>query len=147
MNLDTTSVRELVLAGLSRWPHVLRHSNGVAHNLAIPDYNNPSDEQLVTNASEANVVTSAIAGEPGYHTLMLDLDVPARLVPSSTPGHSHLYVDVRMSTRNLNKVLDALADAGVVERNYAKASRVRGYTALRLPWVTKKADPWAVKPF
>lgn len=71
------------------------------------------------------------------HALLLDLDVPAYLVPSSTPGHSHLYVDVEIPEGKLFRLLDALSDAGVIQTGYAGASQSRGGTALRLPWVKK----------
>lgn len=104
------------------------------------DYNKP-EHAVEVGAAEANLVTSAIDGATGYksHKLLVDLDVPAYLVPSSTPGHSHLYVDKAISGDALFAILDALADAGIVERGYAEASRARGYSALRLPWVRKEA--------
>lgn len=87
---------------------------------------------------DAEVVTSDIIGRPGKHTIMLDLDVPATLVPSTTPGHSHLYIDVPVDWDNYQILLDALALAGVVERGYVLASKARGFSALRLPWVRKR---------
>ena len=103
---------------------------------------------------EANVVTS-IAGEwqPGraaigeategdrkrFHFPVLDLDVPAHLVPSSTSGHSHLYIDKLLSWDQYKELLTALAKAGIIEDGYAGASIARGHTAVRLPWKRKKA--------
>lgn len=92
----------------------------------------------------ANVSSSLIAGtDNGWrrqkHALLLDLDVPAYLVPSSTPGHSHLYVDVEIEQEDYWALLDALAKCGVIEKGYAQASKKKGGTFLRLPWV-KKGD-------
>lgn len=78
------------------------------------------------------------------HKLILDLDHPAMLIPSTTPGHSHLYVDVEMSWERYAALLLALAEAGVVERGYADASLARGFTSVRLPWV-KKEKPDALR--
>lgn len=86
----------------------------------------------------ADVVSSQIVGESDMHSIMLDLDVPAHLVPSSTPGHSHLYIDVKVPWHTYLRLLSALADAGVIERGYVGASKKRGGTFLRLPWVKKK---------
>lgn len=72
-----------------------------------------------------------------YHAVLLDLDVPAYLVPSSTPGHSHLYVDVLVPKSELIELLEVLAKTGVIEQGYAEASIKRGRTCLRLPWVKK----------
>lgn len=84
----------------------------------------------------ANLVSSAIKGTDD-HTPMLDLDVEAYLIPSSTPGHSHLYIEKPMSWRKYKKLLKALSQAGIVEEGYYKASVARGYSALRLRGVKK----------
>lgn len=75
-----------------------------------------------------------------YHAVLLDLDVPAFLVPSTRPGHSHLYIDVAVPEEKYFALIDQLADCGVIERGYANASKKKGGTFLRLPWV-KKGDP------
>lgn len=96
-----------------------------------------ADRRVVTDPNVANVVTSErIIG--GRHRLLLDLDVPAALVPSSTPGHSHLYVDADLDAGQLARLLEVLADAGVIEASYAAVSIARGHTALRLPNVKKE---------
>jgi hypothetical protein len=96
--------------------------------------------------SEANISTSiredAQPMDSGpMHALLLDLDVPAWLVPSSSQGHSHLYVDVRIPQPKFFALLDALADAGVIQPGYANSSKGRGGTALRLPWIKKPTEP------
>lgn len=88
--------------------------------------------------ADANVSTSIREDAEDCHALLLDLDVPAWLLPSSTEGHSHLYVDVKIPTPAYFALLDALADAGVIQRGFADSSKHRGGTALRLPWVKKK---------
>jgi hypothetical protein len=95
---------------------------------------------------EPEVVLSRIKDDDPWsskHTLMLDLDVPATLVPSSTEGHSHLYIDVEMTWDQVVAIMDALVAAGVVEEGYAKASKKRRCTALRLPGKTKADTPLA----
>jgi hypothetical protein len=126
------SAEEQTLRALSAWPHELKQV----------EFGKSSDGPFPTQADEpacihdANVVTSKIKRSV-KHTIMLDLDVPATLVPSSTPGHSHLYIDTPMDWAKYVRLLDALRDAGVIEYGYAEASKARGYTALRLPWVRK----------
>lgn len=92
----------------------------------------------------ANVVTSQRKDASRWfrsrHAVLLDLDVPAYLVPSTTPGHSHLYIDVDCREEDYFAFLDAAAKIGVIESGYAKASKKKGATYLRLPWV-KKYDP------
>lgn len=121
-------------------------------DLGSGDYADVSDREPAS-VVEANVVSSlrvdkseAVPGSDEWwgtdpsepqHALLLDLDVPAYLVPSSTPGHSHLYVDVHIPQGKYMALLKALADAGVIEVGYQLASETRGATALRLPWIKK----------
>lgn len=93
----------------------------------------------------ANVVTSLRQGSffRRRHAVLLDLDVPAYLIPSSTHGHSHLYIDVDCAEADYFALLDALATCGVIERGYANASKKKGATYLRLPWVRKFGGAFA----
>lgn len=90
----------------------------------------------------ANLVSSKLSdpmwGSSGTrHAVLLDLDVPAYLVPSTRAGHSHLYIDVAVPEDRYFNLLDALAECGVIENGYASASKKKGGTFLRLPWVKK----------
>lgn len=78
--------------------------------------------------------------EGGWHYPVLDLDLPVYVVPSSTPGHSHVYIDALLPWAKYCKLLDVLAECGLVEEGYVAASKARGHTALRLPWVRKWAN-------
>lgn len=96
------------------------------------------------NLDEANVVTSKMqpyvmhdVGDADWHRPVLDLDLSAKLLPSSTPGHFHLFIDSPMQWDVYVNLLEALAEAGIVEPGYVKASIERGHTAVRLPWVRK----------
>ena len=111
------------------------------------------EEPVVAGVEEANVMTSVVSGshilpnaaepEAGthadvWHAPVIDLDFPCELIPSSTPGHFHLVIDKKLSWAKYSKLLDALADAGLVEEGYANASLQRGYTSIRLPWVKRQ---------
>lgn len=94
--------------------------------------------------NEVNVVTSRridgddwLGWDDPLHAIVLDLDVPAYLIPSSTPGHSHLYIDVGIEKKRYFGLLDSLAEVGVLESGYVSASKQRGFTCLRLPWIKK----------
>jgi len=89
----------------------------------------------------ANVISSRIAADDDFHTPMLDLDIPHRLIPSSTPGHSHLYIDVLISKRKYGLLLQALWDAGIIQRGILDQFDTHGATFLRLPDVKKTSDP------
>lgn len=91
---------------------------------------------------DAHVITSKLKNDVG-HRPVLDVDFPAALIPSTTPGHFHLYLDKPMPWGKYKALLKALADAGIIERGYASASIARQYTSVRLPWVRKEPP---VKP-
>lgn len=98
---------------------------------------------------QANLTSSVVADtmiEGGFwpshdavmHAPALDIDVPARLVPSSTPGHSHLYIDVPMDWATYSNLLRALGAAGILETGYVEASIRQGATFLRPEGMTKE---------
>ena len=89
-------------------------------------------------ADQANLVGSS--GADGLHHPVVDLDVPAFLVPSSTPGHSHLYINVAVPWEGYLKLLDVLAELGIVEPAYVSHSKEQGQTLVRVPWVRKAAS-------
>lgn len=96
------------------------------------------DEMLGAAPGAANLVTSLVADRAGrWHAPVLDLDFPAELVPSTTEGHFHLYLDHEIPEDRYFRLLDALADCGIIERGYASASKRRGFSAVRVPWVKK----------
>lgn len=84
----------------------------------------------------SNLVSSRIKGSD-LHAPVLDLDFPARTWESSTPGHTHLAMDVAIPWRKYKKFLKAAAKAGIIEEGYYRASVDRGGSYLRLPWVKK----------
>ena len=86
-------------------------------------------------ADDANVFTSLLGD--GLHAPVLDIDFGAHLVPSSTPGHFHLYLNKAMTWRKYRRLLRALGRAGILEPGYVKASLRRGYSAARKPGVRK----------
>jgi hypothetical protein len=76
----------------------------------------------------------------GKHRPLLDIDFPAAVIPSSTEGHCHLYIDKELEWKEYKKLLNVLADLGIIEHGYRGASLARGYSALRLPWIKKDEE-------
>lgn len=127
----------------------------------VADYE-PMIDREEADLELANIVSSLIklpkdfTADPNdrRHVLAIDLDVPAHLIPSSTPGHHHLYVEVPKGIphHRYMALLSALADAGIIEKGYAEVSIARGHSDLRLPWVRKddqipaKEDPRVPAP-
>jgi hypothetical protein len=99
-------------------------------------------DRLRTSLADADVVASAYVHDPTRHVLAIDIDHQSWLVKSTTPGHYHLYVEVPdgIPQGYYDSLLNALANAGVVEQGYARASIERGFSCVRLPWVKKEAS-------
>jgi hypothetical protein len=99
---------------------------------------------VCSDAADSDLVSSLLREDicgKNMHMPAIDIDLPIRVVPSSTLGHFHLYIDKPMSWRKYKRVLRALTAAGVVEKGYYKASVSRKATHLRLPWHKKQI--WA----
>lgn len=114
---------------------------------------------LLCSPEEGNLVSSAVAkpilGIPDYwqhtfaqtkHAPALDLDVPARLIESSTPGHYHLYIDVECEWAAYVRLLDAMVACNILEPNYVEACKRQGATFLRPPGVTKGVNDSKPQP-
>lgn len=92
---------------------------------------------------EAEVITSNSKAETWrgvMHRPVLDIDFPAALLPSSTPGHYHLFLDKKMSWQQYSRLLNVLSEVGIIEDGYADASNNREFSSVRLPWVKKDEE-------
>jgi hypothetical protein len=96
-----------------------------------------AEERRECTRDEANLISSDCG--QGVHMPALDFDIPARLIPSTTPGHFHLYIDKPMAWDDYEKVLIALRDAHVLEAGFVKNSIARKATFVRPPWIKKPA--------
>lgn len=83
----------------------------------------------------ANLVSSMLLN--CKHAPLLDLDVPHRVVPSSTEGHSHLYIDVQMPWWRYRLLLWLLQFTGIIGKGYYKAAVLRKQSMVRMPGVSK----------
>lgn len=115
------------------------YEDDVAH--AVDDRRATTDPDVVEAFSSAHRSTVDNPPETRYHALLLDIDCPAWLLPSSTGGHGHLYVDLEIPDDKLWTFLDAAADIGLVEEGYVSACKARGMTSLRPPWIVKGEEP------
>ena len=100
----------------------------------------PDNFYQVADLDEANLISSLT--EDGFHAPVIDFDLPLDVVPSTTPGHTHLYINTKMSWEDYQKLLNVLVEVGLVEENYVKASLARGFTSVRPPGLFKSTvDP------
>ena len=102
------------------------------------EYDDITADQLIQPDADhpANLCSSLCTD--GRHRPALDIDIPCQYIPSSTPGHGHLYFpSVAMSWEKYRRLLDALVEAGIVDAAYRDHSVNSGQTLLRLPHVKK----------
>lgn len=83
----------------------------------------------------ATLVTSVT--DTTKHLPVIDLDVESFLVPSTTEGHSHLYINVPVTFDGLVEILTVLNKHGIVQDGYLRATVSRGYSAVRYPGTPK----------
>lgn len=94
--------------------------------------------KVVESLEEANLVDSRIPDCPGMHRPIIDLDgLNAVLVPSTTPGNGHLYLDKPVEFEKFLKVLEAMAEAGLVQWGFYRLTKLRGAAYARKPGVKK----------
>lgn len=94
--------------------------------------------KLALKMEDGNIITSLIADKLTHHKVIIDLDLPAKLIPSSTPGHFHLYVDHEIPFDSYFELLAAMEKCGLIEKGYLGAAKSHGFTGVRLPWVKKE---------
>lgn len=90
---------------------------------------------------DGNLIGSRLDLYGGPHAPVLDIDFEASLVPSSTEGHYHLYLDKPMTWRKYKKLLKAFYRAGIIERGYYRSSLKEGMTTVRKPSERKTSSP------
>lgn len=94
------------------------------------------------NEENANLVSSIEEDErgvaTGMHLPVIDIDLPAHVEPSTTPGHGHLYIDKPLTWREYITLLHVLAGLGIVEPGYVAVAEKRGATFVRRPGVKKE---------
>lgn len=81
----------------------------------------------------------------GRQMMILDMDFPHHIEPSTTPGHSHLYLDVPMTKLQWFLLMCALKYAGVIELGFFVWSVRRGGNFVRLPGATKEGAAESTK--
>lgn len=67
--------------------------------------------------------------------------VPGRLVPSSTEGHFHFYLETVMGWTDYLRLMRAMVAAGLLEKKWVDMSERRSMAMLRKPGVKKGEGP------
>ena len=86
---------------------------------------------------KANLIGSD-TGVSDFHMPVLDVDrIPVRVVPSSTPGNSHLYIDLPMHWSQYARLIEVMGKVGILEPGYVAACLAEQGTFVRKPGVPK----------
>lgn len=126
--------REPWYPGFTGSPNAL---NSIVVSKGEDGRHHPKLDAVHYSRTDASGKTITYAHLENVHRPVLDIDFPVKLVPSSTEGHFHLYLDKEMPWSTYKNLLNALAAAGIIEKGYAAASIARGYSTVRLPWEKK----------
>lgn len=121
------------------------HYDSSEEDMMEPDLDDPwdwaADRQLVEpgegNAFSSRVIT--VGGEE-LHMPLLDIDgVEMKVVPSSTPGNYHLYIDKLLTWSDYVRLMDMLVELGIVDPKFVHMSKMRGMSFVRKPEEKKQA--------
>lgn len=83
------------------------------------DYRDRDNYVTPATESQANVIGSKC--NDGLYRPVIDLDFPARLIPSRTPGHFHLMLDgIGLSEEKFTFLMNALAEVGILNQGIIK---------------------------
>lgn len=110
---------------------------------ALWHYRKAKDRTLST-PEEANLISSLTTA--GTHRPILDLDFPHRYVPSSTPGHGHLYLDIDLPRWRWTILMLGLRIGGVIEYGFMVWSIRRGANFVRREGLIKKPFEYSLQP-
>jgi len=129
---DLSSMQEFDAAGRGYWNCPGMDTQGSSNDADrhLHEERSPSTEVA------ANLISSLC--KDGLHRPVLDFDFPARYVPSSTPGHGHLYIDRPLSWEDYQQLIKVMAGIGLLEPGYVNAANERKATFVRPEWVFKK---------
>lgn len=95
-------------------------------------------DRIRCHKDEANLISSKT--EAGGQKPIFDLDFPHTYVPSTKPGHGHLYLDVEIPYWRWLVLIIAMRLAGQIELGYMVWSIRRGANFVRPVGVTKTDD-------
>lgn len=91
----------------------------------------------------ANLISSEV--EPDTHMPVIDLDFPARIIPSSTDGHGHLYIDQEITWEQYLALLEGFQKAGLIQDAWLASAKQDKRSYVRLPHVFKKEQAGKAK--
>jgi hypothetical protein len=103
------------------------------------------NRRLATCGLAASQDSSELESKPA-DGVVITLNVPVELVPSSTAGHFHLYIDREITWANYRWLLLAMRDAGLIGQDFCTMCLGSLQSFVRKPNVTKQAAPETAQP-
>ena len=98
----------------------------------------PADQETRTSVDiDEAVLVGSETDEPGMHMPVLDIDYGAMLLPSSTSGHFHLYLNKAVTWAQYKDVLMVLGEVGLLQKGFVDNSIRRGQSFCRTHWTHK----------
>lgn len=142
---DGDKIANMALAMVERFapepelpPFMVGHELVNVENINEPGYPEDRDHIPTENLDEANVISSKVKGTT-RHKVIIDLDFDAALLPSSTPGHHHLYLDKELTAPQMEQLIYCLYEVGIIAQGNINQWHRFKALFLRLPWI-KKTD-------
>lgn len=102
-------------------------------SLSAVDFKN---KQEMFGGSSLNIKDLSVNQMP-----VIDLDIECELLPSSRPGHYHLFIHKEMSHVQYMYLLNALRQCGIIEDGFYYSFLNRGFSAVRTLKTYKKGVP------
>jgi len=99
----------------------------------------PHDDAPASDARCSGIAGYRVAAADHLPEAVFHLTCPARLVPSGTAGHFHLYLETEVRWTIYLRLMRAMADAGLLESAWVEMSARRSMAMLRKPEFKKKA--------
>jgi hypothetical protein len=97
----------------------------------------PQDANCISSVAGYRDDSLFFDGEDMWHTPIIDLDMDATLVPSSTPGHHHLYIDKKLTYEQYRRLIEVMYEVALVEYGILCQIQSDKRTIARLPGVKK----------
>lgn len=136
MSNVTAAPTDNEFAGRVRW--------AVDENFVWEDaYGNVESRGALVPDADGPLVSSVVGSLEGrhVHAPVIDIDFHARLEPSSTPGHFHLYLDRPVTWRAYKRILRSMVKAGLVDKEWYRLAKFRRMTVVRGPGSRKGTVP------
>lgn len=101
------------------------------------------DARAAVDVSQANLISSEVSR--GKHMPVIDCDFGVQAIPSSTPGHYHLYLDQELTWDQYKALLDGFHKAGLIQDGWYDNAMSDERSYVRLPHI-KKSPAKPVNP-